>query len=251
MQQGSAQYAKSRAKRNSSNGDGEFRAIRAHLLANGRLFVQRAKESRGQIAKVARRFVRDGCTVLTCGRSRVVAAVLSAAAGDGAKFRVVYAQDTSDAPSKSPTDIVTELRRKDIPVATIPFAALAASLPFVTFALVGAESVVENGGIISGMGTNQMGVLAKSVGKPFYVAAESHKFVRVYPLSGNDLPFGQNVLDFCTQKEEEGREHEEGKRKATDEAVDFTPPDLITALVTENGVLIPSAVSEELIKIWY
>ena len=251
LQQGSAQYAKSKAERNSSSGNGDFRAVRAHLLANGRLFVQRAKESRGQIAKIARKFVRDGCTVLTCGRSRVVAAVLSAAAEDGAKFRVVYAQESKEALSKSSTDIATELRRKDIPVATIPFAALAASLPYVTFALAGAESVVENGGIISGMGTNQMGLLAKSFGKPFYVVAESHKFVRVYPLGGNDLPLGQNVLDFWTQNGEEEREHEDGKRKAEVEAVDFTPPDLITALVTESGVQTPSAVSEELIKIWY
>lgn len=251
LQQGSAQYAKSRGKRSSSGGGGDFTAIRAHLLANGRLFVQRAKESRGRIAKVAQRLVRDGCTVLTCGRSRVVAAVLSAAAEDGAKFRVVYAEDSDDVLPKSSTDIVTELRTKDIPVATIPFAALAASLPYVTFSLVGAESVVENGGIISGMGTNQMGLLAKTAGKPFYVVAESHKFVRVYPLDGDDLPVGQKVLDFRTQSGEEEKEHEEGKRKSGDEAVDFTPPDLITALVTENGVQTPSAVSEELIKIWY
>ncbi len=251
LQQGSAQYAKSNAKKSSSSGDGEFRAIRAHLLANGRLFVQRAKESRGQIAKVARRFVRDGCTVLTCGSSRVVAAVLSAAAEEGAKYKVVYAQDSDDAPSKSSMDVVTELRRKDIPVATIPFAALAAALPYVTFVLAGAESVVENGGIISGMGTNQMGLLAKDFGKPFYVVAESHKFVRVYPLGGDDLPVGQNVLDFRTQSGEEEAKHEEGKRKADSEAVDFTPPNLITALVTESGVHTPSAVSEELIKIWY
>ena len=215
------------------------------------MFVQRAKESRGQIAKVARNFVRDGCTVLTCGRSRVVAAVLSAAAENGVKFRVVFAQDSNGALYKGFRDVVPELRQKDIPVATIPFAALAASLLSVTFALVGAESVVENGGIISGMGTNQMGMLAKSVGKPMYVVAESHKFVRVYALSGDDLPLGQNVLDFRTQSEEGGKDHEEGKRKAEAEAVDFTPPELITALVTENGVLTPSAVSEELIKIWY
>ncbi|CAF9942136.1 MAG: translation initiation factor eIF-2B subunit alpha [Alectoria fallacina] len=249
LQQGSAQYTKSKGKRSSSSGDGEFRSIRAHLLANSRLFVQRAKESRGQIATVARRFVRDGCTVLTCGRSRVVAAVLSAAAEDGAKFRVVNAQDSHDALSNSSTDIVTELRRKDVPVATIAFAALATSLPHITFALAGAESVVENGGIISGMGTNQMGLLAKSAGKPFYVVAESHKFVRIYPLSGDDLPLGQKVLDFRTEGGEERNEHE-GKRKAEGEVVDFTPPDLITALVTESGVQTPSAVSEELIKIW-
>ena len=252
LQQGSAQYAKSKGRKTSSNGDGEFQAIRAHLLANGRLFVQRAKESRGQIARIARRFVRDGCTVLTCGRnSRVVAAVLSAAVEDGTKFRVVHAQDSNESSSKISTDMITELRRKDIPVATIPFAALAASLPYITFALVGAESVVENGGVISGLGTNQMGLLAKSLGKPFYVVAESHKFVRFFPLSGVDLPLGQKVIDFTTQSEEEVKDLEEGRRKAEAVMLDFTPPDLIAAIVTENGVLAPSAVSEELIKIWY
>jgi translation initiation factor eIF-2B subunit alpha len=64
--------------------------------------------------------------------------------------------------------------------------------------IVGAEGVVENGGIISRMGTYQMGLLAKSKGKPFYVVAESHKFVRLYPLSQFDLPIEQKVLDFKT-----------------------------------------------------
>ena len=233
------------------SGDGEFRAIRAHLLANGRLFTQRAKESRDQIAQVARRFVRDECTVLTYGRSRVVAAVLNAAAESGSKFRVAYVQDSHDVLSETSTDIVTEMRKREIPVATIPFVAMAASLHSITFALVGAESVVENGGIISGMGTNQMAILVKSAGKPFYVVAESHKFVRIHPLGGDDLPLGQKVLDFRTQSGEGQNGHEDGKRKAEDDAVDFTTPDLITALVTENGVLTPSAVSEELIKIWY
>ena len=190
--------------------------------------------------------------MLTCGRnSRVVAAVLSAAVEDGAKFRVVHAQDSYELSSKISTGMITELRRKDIPVATIPFAALAAALPYVTFALVGAESVVENGGIISGMGTNQMGQLAKTFGKPLYVVAESHKFVRFYPLSGDDLPLGQKVIDFSTQSEEEEMGPEEESRKAGADMVDFTPPDLIAAIVTENGVLAPSAVSEELIKMWY
>lgn len=195
--------------------------------------------------------MRDGCTVLTCGSSRVVTAVLSAAADHGSKFRVVYAQDSNEALSKTSADMVADLRKRNVPTATIPFAAMAASLPSITFALVGAESVVENGGIISGMGTNQMAILAKSAGKPFYVAAESHKFVRIHPLNGNDLPLGQRVLDFRTQTGQADKGHKEGETEAEAEAVDFTTPNLITALVTENGVLTPSAVSEELIKIWY
>ena len=104
--------------------------------------------------------------------------------------------------------------------------------------IVGAEGVVENGGIVSRMGTYQIGLLAKAMGKPFYVVAESHKFVRLYPLGQYDLPIEQHGINFKT----------DNMRR---DAVDYTPPHLITALITEGGVLTPSAVSEELIKIWF
>lgn len=49
--------------------------------------------------------------------------------------------------------------------------------------LVGAEGVVENGGVINKLGTYQIALCAKSLNKPFYVAAESYKFARLYPLN--------------------------------------------------------------------
>ena len=222
--------------------------------------MQRAKEARGKIAGVARNFIRDGSTVLTCGRSRVVASVLKAAADTGVRFRVVYAEDSlMPADPSRATDVVGDLRRMEVPVATIPFAALATALPQTTFILAGAESVVENGGAVSSLGTYQMALLAKSAGKPFYVVAESHKFVRVYPLGGGDLPNTHDSFVFKTNtnKDRDGIKHEEGRLKEDGhgvekgEAVDFTPPELITAIVTEGGVCTPSSVSEELIRIWY
>jgi len=41
--------------------------------------------------------------------------------------------------------------------------------------LVGADGVVESGGIINMMGTYQIALVAKSMNKPVYVAAESYK----------------------------------------------------------------------------
>lgn len=41
--------------------------------------------------------------------------------------------------------------------------------------LVGAEGVVESGGIINKLGSYQMAIAAKAHGIPFYVAAESYK----------------------------------------------------------------------------
>ena len=281
-------------------GGGDFKAIRNHLLSNGRLFVKRAKESRATIAQFGRRFVRDGTVVLTNGGSRVVGALLKAAAEEregSVRFKVIYVQS---GPSSHGWDteggtIVRELREKGVPVATIPESAVAYSMGKVDVVIVGAEGVVENGGIISRLGTYQIGLLARSAGKPFYVVAESHKFVRLYPLGQYDLPIEQKVVDFTTavvdDEDGQGFRGEEGEGEVVGEswtartpmvvekgeyfgkmqspgetaergeehrgtgeqhgAVDFTPPDLITALITESGVLTPSAVSEELIKIWY
>jgi translation initiation factor eIF-2B subunit alpha len=282
---------------------GDFNAIRAHLLSNGRLFIKRAKESRDKIAAFGRGFVRDGSTVMTNGGSRVVGALLKKAAGEqseneacAVRFRVIYVVSTTyDYSGTQPIsktegmDTVLALRSKGVPVATIPESAVAYSMGMVDMVIVGAEGVVENGGIISRMGTYQMGLLAKAMGKPFYVVAESHKFVRLYPLGQYDLPIDQHVLEFKTddgsakvthdrkskessvggptpdpnspsgQKSEYLNSLLNGKTCTTTmagksfkhDAVDYTPPHLVSALITESGVLTPSAVSEELIKIWF
>ena len=54
--------------------------------------------------------------------------------------------------------------------------------------LVGAEAVVESGGIVNKLGTYPMAMVAKLFNKPMYCAVESYKFARVYPLTQADLP---------------------------------------------------------------
>jgi translation initiation factor eIF-2B subunit alpha len=279
---------------------GDFGYLRQHLLSNGRLFVQRAKKARAKIAEEGHLFIQEGSTVLTNGGSRVVSALLLHAAASqsiGPRFRVIYVL-----PSLSPSSLgsleenikpeeghktITTLRSHSIPVAVIPYSALATSLPLIDLVLVGAEGVVENGGIISRLGTYQIGLLAHSAGKPMYVAAESYKFVRLYPLGMADLPVRQSIIRFEPKDDEEDTQtYDEWETKSqlqqddtdnnTDgqegshrqppspsptkhgqeitnlsDAVDFTPPNLISALITENGVMTPSAVSEELIKLWF
>lgn len=277
---------------------GDFNAIRTHLLSNGRLFIKRAKESRQKIAAFGRGFVRDGSTVLTNGGSRVVSALLQKAADENSgpsavRFRVIYVlhyinDDKENYIEPEGLETVRALRARGVPVATIPESAVAYSMGMVDMVIVGAEGVVENGGIVSRMGTYQIGLLAKAMGKPFYVVAESHKFVRLYPLGQYDLPIDQHVVDFKTEEDITSESSSGAKSKADEgsaagkdessaedkakhmtdllngapastesaktmrhEAVDFTPPHLISALITESGVLTPSAVSEELIKIWF
>ena len=49
----------------------------------------------------------------------------------------------------------------------------------VDFVLVGSEAVVESGGLINAVGSNQMAIVAKAANKPFYALAE--RCVSYYP----------------------------------------------------------------------
>lgn len=42
----------------------------------------------------------------------------------------------------------------------------------VDFVLVGSEAVVESGGLINAVGSNQIAIIAKAANKPFYALAE-------------------------------------------------------------------------------
>ena len=177
-----------------------------------------------------------------------------------------FSPNTS-APEDESAANIAALRERDIPVATIPSTAVAYCMDQVTQCFVGAEGVVENGGIVSRMGTYQMALLAKAAGKPFYVVSETHKFVRLYPLNQQDLGLEQYVVEFRIAKDVEKEDSKSLKDEGVadmeqsslttsisrkpQEAVDYTPPHLISGIITESGVLLPSAVSEELIKIWF
>lgn len=276
---------------------GDFNLLRQHLLSNSRLFVKRAKAARDKIASFGREFVSDGTTVLTNGGSRVVSALLQRAANEqkgkqsNIRFRVMYVLPSSPSESTEGLSTVRALRAKGVPVATIPESGVAYAMGKADMVIVGAEGVVENGGIISRLGTYQIGLIAKAMKKPFYVVAESYKFVRLYPLGQYDMGIEQKIVDFQTDDtntnpdsdfEESPRSIDGGPvktpyvterreyfdtipRSATEaedmtlpepishqaDAVDFTPPSIISALITESGVLTPSAVSEELIKLWF
>jgi translation initiation factor eIF-2B subunit alpha len=149
--------------------------------------------------------VRDVNVVLTHGGSRVVGALLGKAAetsasGGNVRFKVIYVMN--DARNSESRAVVSQLRAKGVPVACISEGAVGYAMGKVNLVIVGAEGVVENGGIISRLGTYQIGLLAKAAGKPFYVAAESHKFVRLYPLGQYDLGIDQEVIQFKTDDDD-------------------------------------------------
>lgn len=190
----------------------------------------------------------------------MVDAILSHAADSKRYFQVIFIDPSSshDAQSTALEQSINRLLSLGIPTATVPLNALTQTLYSVpksssnVLFLLGAEAVFENGAAMSNLGSHLIASIAKSASTPCYFAAESYKLTRQFPTSYGDrdlqkMGAKQEVLRF-RESVEEPKELNMG---ASEESrVDITPPELISGLITENGIMTADAVAEELIKLW-
>ncbi|NXW97469.1 EI2BA factor, partial [Larus smithsonianus] len=215
------------------------------MIERGEIFLRKVSLSRNKIAKLCHPFIRDDARILTHAYSRVVLRVLEAAVESKKRFSVYVTESQPDQAGQVLINfqkMAKALRKLNIPVTVILDAAVGYIMEKVDLVLVGAEGVVESGGIINKIGTNQIAVCAKAQNKPFYVVAESFKFVRLFPLNQQDVPDKfKYKADTLKTSQNLTEEHP---------WIDYTSPSLITLLFTDLGVLTPSAVSDELIKLY-
>lgn len=131
-----------------------------------------------------------------------------------------------------------ELRKEGIPVKVVVEGAVGYLMAkgMVDAVIVGADRVTARGDVANKIGTYNLACLAQSHGIPFYVAAPMSTFDPSL-LSGEEIPI-----------EERGPEEvlSLGGRRVAPEGVgalnpsfDVTPAELITAIITEKGVLWP------------
>uniref|UniRef100_A0A915HWZ9 Translation initiation factor eIF2B subunit alpha n=1 Tax=Romanomermis culicivorax TaxID=13658 RepID=A0A915HWZ9_ROMCU len=217
----------------------DFRECKNVLLERGRAFAKRVTVSRDKIAYFSRTFIRDGSKVLTHAHSRVVFSALRKAVRDGKMVEVFV---TESRPNNAGEKMCHELRELGIKCTLILDSAVSYIMDQIDYVLVGAEGVVETGGIINKIGTLNLAVSAKSMNKPFYVLVESVKFVKEYPLNQRDVPthfkYRSSILKSGAELKDEHP------------LIDYTPPQYIALLFTDLGILTPAAISDELIKLY-
>ncbi|KAF8959058.1 hypothetical protein BDZ97DRAFT_1906313 [Flammula alnicola] len=165
-----------------------------------------------------------------------------------------------------------------VPSTVILDSAVAYVMDKVDFVLVGSEAVVESGGLVNAVGSNQIAIIARAANKPFYALAESYKFHRLFPLSQYDLPsHNSKILSFprplladrsspintslhnSTSSTNESSIPTKDKPdlvppRITQEQisqnnpdVDYTRPDLISLVFSDVGSLTPEGVSQYLV----
>jgi len=130
-----------------------------------------------------------------------------------------------------------ELKHDGIDVSLIPDTAVGYTMAndLVNGVIVGADRILQTGHVFNKIGTYQVATMAKKHNIPFYVAA---------PLSTFDLQSRPDDIIIERRKASEVTGIGD-KRTAPDgidvinPAFDITPPELISAIITENGVAKP------------
>eukprot|EP01018_Ginkgo_biloba_P027839 Gb_41150 [translate_table: standard] len=217
----------------------DFCAGKSRLIERGERFGEISLKARRTIAMLGQDFILDGSTILVHGFSRVVLALLKMASSNGKHFSVLC---TEGRPDNTGIQMTKELVAAGIPVKLIIDSAVAYIMEKVDMVLFGADGVVESGGIINMIGTYQTALVAHSMSKPVYVAAESYKFARLYPLDQSDMSPAPRLISFGVSVP--------SSVEVESSARDYTPPQYLTLLFTDLGVLTPSAVSDELIQLY-
>ena len=195
------------------------------------------------MGKYGAELIDDGDTILThCNAGALATAgfgtalgVIRAAWYSGKKIRVIATETRPVLQGARLT--VWELKREGIPVTLITdnMVGYVMSKGMVNKVIVGADRILATGHVINKIGTYMIALCAKRHGIPFYVAA---------PTSTIDLetPVEQVVIE---NRPPEEVKYVLGKLITVEDvdvlnpAFDITPPDLVTAIITEKGVVYP------------
>ena len=130
-----------------------------------------------------------------------------------------------------------ELKHDGIDVSLIPDTAVGYTMAngLVNAVIVGADRILQTGHVFNKIGTYQVATMAKQHNIPFYVAA---------PMSTFDLESGPE--DVIIEQRKASEVTGVGDKKTAPDGVnvinpafDMTPPELISGIITENGVVKP------------
>ena len=187
----------------------------------GNKFAERGVRARESLANHTLSFIPQNANILVHSYSRAVMSVLEK--NLHLNFTCYISETRPDASCVA--KITNQLKEWNVPYVIITDTAVGRYMTNMDICLVGAEVVLENGGIVNQLGTFQVAHLANAHKTPLYCCAESYKFFRYYPLTQDQANF-------------------------TSAMTDYTPPNLISLIFTNMGIFTPPAVSDELIKIF-
>ncbi|KAJ1447185.1 hypothetical protein M885DRAFT_591485 [Pelagophyceae sp. CCMP2097] len=181
--------------------------------------------------------IRDGDVVMTYASSDAVSLLLAKAKRAGRRFRVVLVDSR---PLLEGRKMLTRLHALGIDVTYVWLHAIAYACREVTKVVLGADALLSNGACLARAGTASVAMTASQYNIPVLVCCETYKFhdrVQLDSVCSNELgdPDSLKVASHPDDPTLENPPHRLHLR------FDVTPPKYVSVIVTEHGLVPPSA----------
>src|SRR5437870_3483639 len=228
---------------NASARSGAVSSLKEILSKEAEAIFNSELEAARQIGRYGSPLLEDGDTVLTHCNAGALAtvgygtslAVVRAAVEQGKRISVIA---TETRPLLQGSRLTAfELAHDKIPVKVIVDSAAAQMMSrgVVDKIVVGADRILKTGHVTNKIGTLPIALSAKFYGVPFYVAA---------PVSTIDMATDPSMVVIEERNQREvlyvaGRRVAPRNVEALNPAFDVTPPELVTGIVTDRGIVGP------------
>jgi ribose 1,5-bisphosphate isomerase len=213
--------------------ESSLEVLKQEILDEDVRFQTWAEDALDKVAQYGAEKINDGDTIFMYSMSSTVWRVLKKAKDQGKSIKVVV---TESRPANEGLWTVDKMVEFNIPVTVGIDAAMGILVPDADLVMVGADVVSATGEALNKTGTYPTALVAKAHGVPFYVVADT-------------LKFDTNTLLGLPFRVESATREEILTPDSPPEAVvysphfDVTPPELITAVITERGFLHPASIS--------
>jgi translation initiation factor 2B subunit (eIF-2B alpha/beta/delta family) len=185
-----------------------------------------------EIARIGADLIRDGDRLFLYSMSSTVYRMIEAAVERGKRVSVVT---TESRPGNEGLVTLDRLCPKGVPVEIGIDGAMAALMRDCTAVYVGSDDVTSAGDCLAKVGCYPTALVARHYGIPYYIAGDTSKFdpssLRGVPVKIREMPAGDIVTGDVV-----------AGGRVRNPVFELVPAALITAYVTELGILHPGAV---------
>lgn len=228
----------SEGKSKSADKNSTSRKLKHNVIEAVNELIQDIATCHEQIAEQAVEHIHHNEVILTLGNSRTVMEFLCAAKEKKRSFRVFVAEG---APRYQGHALAKELVARGLQTTVITDSAVFAIISRVNMVVVGAHTVMANGGVIAPVGMNMVALAAQRHAVPFVVLAGTHKLCPLYPHNPevllNELKSPAELLDFGEFSDclDFGSNSGSPLLHVVNPAFDYVPPNLVSLFITDTG----------------
>jgi translation initiation factor 2B subunit (eIF-2B alpha/beta/delta family) len=203
-------------------------ALQANIARAADSYRGWSEQARARIATCAASLISDGATVFTFTLSETVLTALREAARRGLRFNVLV---TESRPNNDGRTTAKSLAEIGVEVRIGIDAGVGVLLRQADLMLIGAEAILSDGSAICKVGTYPAALAARRARVPVYVLVDSQKLHSISLLGGSPALDPIERGDILADAEE---------ARTSGHLFDRTPAELISALVTERGIVHPT-----------